>query len=120
MACGDDSAEQTFTAILADTTSFMIRESMPLRLTLESSAGRLSFTAADKTMPDDADAPTLEAQDELIGMTVAEAEAYAAANNTTFRIGSIDGEFMAVTMDYRPGRITASVEKGVVVDYTVE
>jgi hypothetical protein len=58
--------------------------------------------------------------DTIIGMTVAEAEAYAAANEVPFRIGSVDGEARPVTMDYRPGRITASTVAGVVTEYTVE
>jgi hypothetical protein len=32
----------------------------------------------------------------------------------------IDGEPLAVTMDYQPGRITASVVDDIVVDYSVE
>lgn len=58
--------------------------------------------------------------DVIIGMTVAEAEAYAAAQGVPFRLGYQDGEYLAVTMDYRPGRITASVEDGAVFDYSVE
>jgi len=58
--------------------------------------------------------------DEIIGMTVAQAEAYAAANDVDFRVGTIDGEGMPVTMDYRIGRITAEIADGVVVGYTVE
>ena len=58
--------------------------------------------------------------DEIIGMTKAEAEAYALENNVDFRIGTVDGEGLPVTADYRPGRITAETEGGVVIDYTVE
>jgi hypothetical protein len=58
--------------------------------------------------------------DAIIGMSVAEAEAYAAENEVPFRIGAVDGEARPVTMDYRPGRITASVSGGVVIGYTVE
>lgn len=60
------------------------------------------------------------AHDAIIGMTRAEAEAYADANNVPFRIGSVDGEARPVTMDYRPGRITASIKGGIVTSYTVE
>jgi hypothetical protein len=56
----------------------------------------------------------------IIGMTTEEAQAYADANDVPFRTGSIDGEAMAVTMDYRPGRITADIVDGVVTGYTVE
>jgi len=72
------------------------------------------------------DAPTTDEatapgeHDAIIGMTEAEAEAYAAANEVPFRIGSVDGEARPVTMDYRPGRITADVVDDVVTDYSVE
>jgi hypothetical protein len=58
--------------------------------------------------------------DAIIGMTIAEAEVYAEANGVPFRIGSVDGELRPVTLDYRPGRITASVVDGVVTSYSVE
>jgi hypothetical protein len=58
--------------------------------------------------------------DGIIGMTTAQAEAYAAASDVDFRVGMIDGEGMPVTMDYLIGRITAEVASGVVVGYTVE
>lgn len=58
--------------------------------------------------------------DTIIGMTVTQAEVYATTNNVLFRVGTIDGEGQPVTMDYRVGRITASVADGVVVSYTVE
>lgn len=58
--------------------------------------------------------------DAIIGMTETEAEAYAEANAVPFRIGSVDGESLPVTMDYRPGRITATIESGVVTEYSVE
>jgi len=57
---------------------------------------------------------------EIIGMTTSEAEAYAATKEVDFRVGTIDGEAMPVTLDFRPGRITAEIMDGVVVDYTVE
>lgn len=58
--------------------------------------------------------------DVIIGMTATDAKAYADANNIGFRIGTIDGEALAVTLDFRPGRITAETKSGVVVGYTVE
>ncbi len=51
-------------------------------------------------------------QDEAINL--------AKENGVDFRIVSIDGQSMPVTMDYRPGRINASVEDGIVVSYNVE
>lgn len=58
--------------------------------------------------------------DSIIGMTQAEAETYAEANDVAFRIGRIDDEHLPMTMDYRVGRITAEIEDKVVVDYSVE
>jgi hypothetical protein len=58
--------------------------------------------------------------DDIIGMTRSEAEAYAEANEVAFRVGRIDDEFLPVTMDYRPGRITAEIEDEVIVVYSVE
>lgn len=56
----------------------------------------------------------------IVGMTTVDAEAYAKSNNVDFRIGVVDGEAMPVTLDFRPGRITAEIENGVVVGYTIE
>lgn len=78
----------------------------------DGAAGEGSATATEETASGE--------HDVIIGMTQAEAEAYAEANEVEFRIGSIDGEPRALTMDYRPGRITASLEDDVVVSYTVE
>jgi hypothetical protein len=57
---------------------------------------------------------------ELMGMTEAEAEAYAEAEGVPFRVGWRDGEPQALTMDLRPGRITATLDDGIVIDYSVE
>ena len=58
--------------------------------------------------------------DVIIGMTTAQATAYTSTNNIDFRVGTIDGEGMALTMDYRIGRITARTVSDIVVGYTVE
>lgn len=58
--------------------------------------------------------------DDIIGMTRAEAEAYAEAKGVMFRVGRIDDEYLPLTMDLRPGRITAEIEDDVIVDYSVE
>jgi len=76
-----------------------------------SEVGEVELQAAPST-PGDTDV--------IIGMTIAEVEVYAAEQAVPFRLGYKDGEYLAVTMDYRPGRITASVENGVVFDYSVE
>jgi hypothetical protein len=58
--------------------------------------------------------------DEIIGLSEIEAAAYADTQDVLFRVGSRDGEFLPVTMDLRPGRITAEIEKDRVTGYTVE
>lgn len=58
--------------------------------------------------------------DVIIGMTVTEAEAYAATNNIPFRVGTINGKGMPVTLDFRSGRITAELKNNLVIGYTVE
>jgi len=60
------------------------------------------------------------AHDAIIGMTTTEAEVYAAENTVDFRTGTIDGEALPVTLDFRPGRITAEVENDMIIGYTVE
>ncbi len=57
---------------------------------------------------------------EYIGLTATEAEDLAEANDVMFRVGMIDDEPLLVTMDYVPGRITATIKNDIVVDYTVE
>jgi hypothetical protein len=58
--------------------------------------------------------------DEIIGMSTVAAKEYAQTNEVDFRIGRVDGEAMALDGDFKPGRITADVEKDVVVRYTIE
>lgn len=58
--------------------------------------------------------------DAIVGMTITAAEAYAKTKGVDFRTGTVDGVAMAVTADFRPGRITAEIKNGVVVSYTVE
>lgn len=77
-------------------------------------------SAPSESSEDNGSGSTIGAHDAIIGMTQAEAEAYANANGVPFRLGSIDGEALPVTMDYRPGRITASIVDGVVTTYSVE
>jgi len=64
--------------------------------------------------------PTPAETNGYVGLTVEQAQALAEMSGVAFRIGMIDGEPQAVTMDYQPGRITASVVDDVVVDYSVE
>jgi hypothetical protein len=52
------------------------------------------------------------------GMTLAQASAFAESNGYSLRVGTVDGEPMAVTADYRPDRFTVSLESGAVVGCT--
>ncbi len=54
------------------------------------------------------------------GLTESAAAQLAETRQVPFRVVKRDGEALAVTMDYRPGRINAEVEKGIVVNYQVE
>ncbi len=61
-------------------------------------------------------APTVDAvSPALVGLTQPDAEAKATAAGYTTRIGSVDGQPRALTMDYRFDRITLDVEAGRVV-----
>jgi len=56
---------------------------------------------------------------QLIGMKESGAEVCAAANRWLYRVGERDGEPFAVTMDYRPNRVTVSVRSGTISAVTV-
>lgn len=62
--------------------------------------------------------PDLAAQ--YVGLSIADAEAMAAADGRMFRIVKIDGEAQIITKDYRVGRINAEVANGRVVAISVE
>ena len=68
----------------------------------------------------DPSTPETGSHDQIIGLTESEATVYAAEKGVPFRVGMRDGEAQALTMDLRPGRITATIEGGVVTSYTVE
>lgn len=57
---------------------------------------------------------------EYLGLTESEAIELAQENGVNFRVWQRDGEIYAVTMDYVVGRITATIENGIVTDYSVE
>jgi len=52
------------------------------------------------------------------GMTFEQASAFAQSNGYTARVGSIDGESLPVTADYRPDRFTVSTVSGAVTSCT--
>lgn len=57
--------------------------------------------------------------DQLIGMTERASKACALANRWGYRVGERDGEPFAVTMDYRPDRVTVVVKSDRVTAVTV-
>lgn len=61
-----------------------------------------------------------ETKVDYTGLTVEEAVAQAEENDIPFRIVMEDGEALPATLDYRIGRINATVEDGIVVSYDVE
>ena len=74
--------------------------------------------AAD--VPDGADAAMVALCEEMVGQGLSpeEADALAVENGYVSRVGSVDGESMAVTTDYRTDRFTFEVEGGAVVACT--
>lgn len=53
-------------------------------------------------------------------MTTTAAKGYTRTNEVDFRIGKVDGEAMMVISDFKSRRITAEIEKDVVIGYSVE
>lgn len=51
---------------------------------------------------------------QLIGMSERAAEVCAAANGWLYRVGERDGEQFPVTLDFRPNRVTVSVDTGII------
>jgi hypothetical protein len=78
------------------------------------------FVESMNSSPEKSEPTSVSVNDMILGMTVAEAEMYTKANGVIFRTGTIDGVGMAVTMDFRPGRITAEIKDGLVVGYSAE
>ncbi len=56
----------------------------------------------------------------LIGMTIEQGQEFAKQNDTFFRVIKKDGQHLPATMDYRPGRINAETENGVITGFTIE
>lgn len=61
----------------------------------------------------------LEAAD-FVGMTLDVAGSWAEENGRQWRVGRQDGEELALTEDFVPGRVTFTVEDGVVTAATIE
>jgi heat shock protein HslJ len=117
-------AEAAYFELLSTVTTFMITEE---KLTLKAGDDEvLGYAPADPTgSASDLQGATGGEQDinafagTLVGMTVAEAEKATTDAGFVFRVVSVDGEPMAVTMDYREDRINAEVEDDEVVRVTI-
>lgn len=57
---------------------------------------------------------------DYVGLSLEQAQTLASEKGLPFRVVMKDGEALAVTLDYRPGRINASIENNIVVSYEVE
>ncbi len=57
---------------------------------------------------------------DYINMPVKEAQTLAESQGVPFRVVIEDGEGLPATLDYRPGRINATVANGLVVSYETE
>lgn len=55
-----------------------------------------------------------------VGLTEEEAQSQAEVDGRPFRVGERDGEQFALTEDYVPGRVTATITDGVVTEVTIE
>ena len=64
--------------------------------------------------------PTEGLTEGFIGLTETQARALARSRNIPFRVVQRDGKDLAVTFDFRRGRINAKVRENVVIAYTVE
>jgi heat shock protein HslJ len=106
MACAEEAMDQDdeLVADLAQIQNLTFKDGQLVMTGLDT---ELTFTA------------TLE-ETNYVGMTVEEAETAADDNGVAFRIGTLDGEELALPLDFIPGRITAEVEDNIVVDFTVE
>lgn len=71
------------------------------------------------TMESGAATDAQAAADHMVGMSAEEAEAYATEVGVEYRVGTVDGQPQAVTMDYRPDRVTVTIDNGVVTAATV-
>lgn len=60
-----------------------------------------------------------EVADQLIGMKEESAKLCADSNGWLYRVGERDGEFFALTRDYRTNRITVSITQGVITEVNV-
>jgi hypothetical protein len=64
--------------------------------------------------------PTEGLREGFVGLTETQARALARSRNVPFRVVHRNGKDLAVTFDFRRGRVNAEVRENVVVAYSVE
>lgn len=131
MICPDESQEKIFIKMLEETEGFAINIIMAgeeeLVLTTKNNSSRIIFYSSTNTIPAEPETGGVETTEndlieyeKIIGMTEDQAEIYAEKTTIPFRVIRRDGEDLPATMDYRPGRINATIEKGLVTEYFIE
>lgn len=79
-----------------------------------------STNAPDEELLDETTQDNTPLQESYIWMSVVNAAELAEKKWDIFRVVNIDGEPQPVTMDYRPGRINASIVDGIVTEFSIE
>jgi hypothetical protein len=88
----------------------------------ETSGEVLEFGSGSGLCPvpiDESDAIKQSTANQLVGMNEESARLCAESNSWSYRIGERDGEFFALTRDYRIDRITVSITKGLITQVAV-
>jgi ABC-type glycerol-3-phosphate transport system substrate-binding protein len=87
-----------------------------LALGTSACASSSSGTAGSSTAP----SPTSTVPNEaVVGMTQAQAEAWAKDHGFTVRVASVDGQPNPLTMDYRQDRINITLQNGTITSATI-
>ncbi|MCU0300626.1 MAG: META domain-containing protein [Candidatus Nanopelagicales bacterium] len=116
-------AEATYFALLEGVTGYAQQGEM-LEL-LNGSQAILTFVAAGAatqeptTDPMDPSAEAEQVAGDVVGMSLAQAEAAAAAAGLEIRVASVDGDNRPLTSDFRPDRITVVIVDDVITEATV-
>jgi hypothetical protein len=106
-------AELTTTGVPADGASEVSVESM------EQPGAEAPGSEAQVEDPTAAMEQTEQFAETVVGMSDSEAQAATEAAGYAYRVVMVDGEPLAVTMDYRPDRVNVALEDDVVTAATV-
>ncbi|MEQ1849700.1 MAG: hypothetical protein ABL890_03870 [Candidatus Peribacteraceae bacterium] len=98
----------------------VMQDGEALPITLDYRPGRINATVEGGIVKSYEIEGEEERKSDYVGMTVTLAEMSAAASGVPFRVVMLDGQPQPATMDYRPGRINATVESDIVTSYEVE